>query len=749
MGDTSNSMDDCSPLSQACIRALTDRIDDKRKFAANEIEKMTIDFITLNNLTMVNRLIIVLRKFCLSHQHQNIRKGGLLGLVAVITGYRNGSNSEPTSEIVQEVVPPVLTCLIDEDPRIRYYAYEALYNIVKVSKANVLPQFDLIFDSLTRLVVDIDGCIKTGFETLDKLIKDIIVEQKKNFNINQKFVSKLKEYLRTKNPFTRMFIISWIQFLDRLDMEVDMVDYLPDLLDGIINCLYDDPDPIRASALNLLSEFLNKIEARPTDKINMPSLVSTLLKHAGMNERKDVQVQYTAIEWLSKLISLMDSPDLMRFAPGIITAILPCLSFKLDDNNPSTSDGGFRTTNLQRLIPHSVNRGRICKISSQVNSQLLEQVTFLLGDRGNTDSTSSDHEAILGVLAKELQKHDDPVIKLAVLNWFKALKKAKPGFISSSISQQKVFNNLIDTLSADSDAVVKEALQVITEIFCDETGGDQQAIVNNKEDSLNLGKCDENVQSPGGKKSPARNPSTPPRTSSSTKTKRVAIKTGGEHPAAQKNPSNTSRFIRALYKKFSENPIGFEKRGTFIILNLCGIIAPDLVYKSFAEILKEEKSNLKFAHNLVQMLNQILLTTQPLSGLRSRLGSDNDPEMIALFQTLYSAWNHSSIAAISLCLLTSNDRQANDLVVALSPKDINVDTLTQIDWLVQLIESPILQPLRMRLLDFNNNHHLIKCLYGLLMNLPQSEARGKLSGLLEEVYRFASIQSHSKSLKWD
>jgi hypothetical protein len=36
---TDSSISDYSPLSQACIRALTDKMDDKRKFAANEIEK--------------------------------------------------------------------------------------------------------------------------------------------------------------------------------------------------------------------------------------------------------------------------------------------------------------------------------------------------------------------------------------------------------------------------------------------------------------------------------------------------------------------------------------------------------------------------------------------------------------------------------------------------------------------------------------------------------------------------------------
>jgi hypothetical protein len=43
----------------------------------------------------------------------------------------------------------------------------------------------------------------------------------------------------------------------------------------------------------------------------------------------------------------------------------------------------------------------------------------------------------------------------------------------------------------------------------------------------------------------------------------------------------------------------------------------------------------------------------------------------------------------------------------------------QVDKLIQLIESPIFTYLRLQLLQPNSYAHLIKCLYGLLMLLPQ------------------------------
>ena len=52
---------------------------------------------------------------------------------------------------VQELVKPILACFFDSDSRVRYYGCEALYNIVKVAWASVLPFFNDIFDGLSRV----------------------------------------------------------------------------------------------------------------------------------------------------------------------------------------------------------------------------------------------------------------------------------------------------------------------------------------------------------------------------------------------------------------------------------------------------------------------------------------------------------------------------------------------------------------------------------------------------------------------
>ena len=67
-----------------------------------------------------------------------------------------------------ELVKPVLTCFFDSDSRVRYYACESLYNIVKVARGSVLIFFNDIFDGLSKvcqLVLNsFSGLFKSQFQ---------------------------------------------------------------------------------------------------------------------------------------------------------------------------------------------------------------------------------------------------------------------------------------------------------------------------------------------------------------------------------------------------------------------------------------------------------------------------------------------------------------------------------------------------------------------------------------------------------
>lgn len=58
---------------------------------------------------------------------------------------------EDVARYLSDIVPPVLACFTDQDARVRYYACEAMYNIAKVAKGEILLFFNEIFDALCKV----------------------------------------------------------------------------------------------------------------------------------------------------------------------------------------------------------------------------------------------------------------------------------------------------------------------------------------------------------------------------------------------------------------------------------------------------------------------------------------------------------------------------------------------------------------------------------------------------------------------
>jgi len=157
------------------------------------------------------------------------------------------------------------------------------------------------------------------------------------------------------------------------------------------------------------------------------------------------------------------------------------------------------------------------------------------------------------------------------------------------------------------------------------------------------------------------------------------------------------------------------------------------IYRTFAEIIDKEE-DLEFASVIVQKLNLILITSPELAEFRKRLKSlETRQDGQVLFTTLYRSWCHNAVSLFSLCLLAQAYEHASNLLYIFADLDITVQMLVQIDKLVQLIESPVFTYIRLQLLEPEKYPHLYKCLYGILMLLPQSSAFLSLRNRLNAV----------------
>lgn len=191
-------------------------------------------------------------------------------------------------------------------------------------------------------------------------------------------------------------------------------------------------------------------------------------------------------------------------------------------------------------------------------------------------------------------------------------------------------------------------------------------------------------------------------------------------------------FMVSLLKLFCTDRRLLETRGNLIIRQLCLNLSAERIYRTLADCLEKDE-DIEFASIMVQNLNNNLITAPELAELRKRLRNLETRDGQTFFVALFRSWCHNAVATFSLCLLAQAYEQAYNLLQIFAELEMTVNMLIQIDKLVQLLESPVFTYLRLQLLEPERFPHLYKCLYGLLMLLPQSSAFAALKNRLNSV----------------
>ncbi|KAG7166288.1 VAC14-like [Homarus americanus] len=618
---------DYSPLSSACVRALSDKLYDKRKAAALEIEKMVKDFSAVDNQEQISRLIHVLEEFAMSH-NPHTRKGGLIGLAAVAIGL----GTRGIGPYIQDLVNPILACFTDSNPNVRYYATESLYNVVRVSRGTVLSQFNDIFIILVRLATDADQNVKNGSEMLDRIMKDIVTESA-SFDLVA-FIPVLREKLYVNNHWAQTLVVSWVLVLHTVP-DVDTLLFLSEILDGLFFILEAPKPEVKKMCEAVVGEFLVSIKKAP-EKVKFADMINILIAHA---QSSDQLVQMIALTWISEFVKL-SRRVMLPHTSGILTATIPCLAFDdptyanhqskmLCQTGCSTvyaqavicSDASSVSVLMLKNLPYKETRA----LAEDVSSELMELITVeddRDGPEGSADSSNDQNSAspcndfcsegldlksVMEVLRKQLRNTPVPC-KTAVLRWVYHLH--------NKIPNKELFHVLLRTLSDPSDEVVLLVIQVLAQI----------------------------------------------------------ASTTNQHPAAaiqvvdgeERNNVDEyfTRFLQNLLHLFATERNLLEDRGPFIIRQLCVMLSAEDIYQTLAELLQKEE-NLTFASEMVQTLSSILLTSKELFSLRIQLKDLSTPESCDLFVNLYRSWSHNSVATLTLCLLTQNYSHAASLVHAL------------------------------------------------------------------------------------
>lgn len=679
---------DLQPLTPAIIKALNDKLYEKRKVGALEIERIVKDMMAAEHYQSIESIIRTLGRDFANANTPQPRNGGLIGLAACAIAL-----GKESYRFAESLVKPPLGCFSDPDSRVRYYACESLYNICKVARGSILPYFNEIFDGLSKLADDTDANVRNGSELLDRLVKDIVAETV-TFNLPA-FIPLLRDRIYAKKPFSRRFVVSWVSLLNAVP-DIDMLVFLPEFIDGLFVILGDPSSEIRKQTEQLLADFLVSIAKAEDSKTDFATITNFLIIHS---QSKDDLIQFHAVSWLEQFL-LLAKAKMLPFGAGILKAILPCLSY--DDQRKSTREAAKNgNDNLMKLIVvgggggggggRSDHGGTTAAVTSRSGGgkstgsgeaamQQHEPGAEAAGGGAGADSGGLyqlDFDKVVQVLMHLLGADSMPT-KIAVLRWFLLLFTSTPSRVFSFV--QEIFPLLLTTLSDVSDEVVLTDLDVLAEIASSAAG---QKYCRLPPDAVSF------------------------------------------PPSAVAAASHHTHFVylmKSLLTLFSRDRYLLEDRGAFIIRHLCVLLDAESVYRTIAELMHDEQ-DLDFASTMVRTLNIILLTSTELFELRNLLKDVETQEGRSLFACLYQSWCHNPVATVSLCFLTRNYRHSCNLLQLFERLDVTVELLAEIDKLVQLIESPIFIYLRLQLLDHcEDSTFLVKSLYSLLMLLPQSDA---------------------------
>ena len=253
----------------------------------------------------------------------NLKKGVLLALAASAIGF-----GREARHFLTDLLGPILHATQESDSRVRYFACEALYNVTKVVRTQLIPDhFVPLFNAISILTSDHDQNVRSGAELLDRLLKgkfirfyfivltkvfkDVVSEAE----IPPKIGQLIRERIYAKEATARLFIAGWIVHLTG-NPNAGFGEVLPAIIDGLFRALDDKQANVQrlvANALQgLVSAFVKQQlkmsliasmqETSRSDISQLLPIVAEQLRESSSNS--NWQLRYNSLLWLRHLVPI-------------------------------------------------------------------------------------------------------------------------------------------------------------------------------------------------------------------------------------------------------------------------------------------------------------------------------------------------------------------------------------------------------------------------------------------------------------
>lgn len=814
-------------LESSVIKDLSNHIYEKRKATAYQIESLTKNALAHNDSQTIYRIINELTE--LTNTGTNLAKMGAitaLGSVSVALG------SFAIAYFLEDIVKPIFSTFKDTDARVRYYACESLYNVAKIARGEILIYFNEIFDILCILVSDSESSVKNAADILDRLIKDIVSAKATNYvsilqqqqesqirsnlvdaqgnaiQVNEpqdptkafslpKFIPTLLERMYTNDPFSKKFLLSWLELFDDIP-SLELIRFLPEFLKPVIQFLFNNsPSDIRLETESLLDIFLEEIKQIAKIKIELRKKELDRKKQ----ESKNIEGGESKGEDSGSKDKLQNGQDkILKVDP-----IGGANNDEEEEGDAADDEASIKsdvTTIVRRPQVSTAIEGQSEYKEDQAKDEFEEEeaeeeeqvitgqdifidyekiIIILLSflNSNDAESTSKDldnepHEIycqvqfiaikwlqdILDIAPTGFLKLFPECVAIVLKNVSKTDKdqdfELRDSFLNFNLSLQQFLYKFNDVDLTEVNEILGLNQETNTEFTEVKLPLTISSIIKEYMDSNNelarISSLDWLIFIY------ERNPQEflsyflTEASNNFELTDFLKYDTSNEvilkilsllAKISESNQQFFKNFMIKLIKIFESEGSDKSFKVEFIVRKLCVTLNAEIIFTTLSEVLTT-LNDLDFLNTMIVTLNNILLTSQELLLFRKKLKNLDSTKIEdwQLFASLFQSWCHNPPSAISLCLLTTNYELSYLIIKNLSELEVTSQLLIQLDVLVQLLELPIFMKLRLNLLEPERHPYLFKTLYGLLMILPQSNTFMSLRNRLTTV---SNYNGHSGS----
>ena len=200
------------------------------------------------------------------------------------------------------------------------------------------------------------------------------------------------------------------------------------------------------------------------------------------------------------------------------------------------------------------------------------------------------------------------------------------------------------------------------------------------------------------------------------------------------NEKNIEPIITILTEQFHKNSkLVTSSYASKIIKNLCENLGVVKVFRQFAETLLKIK-DISFLQNFLKKLDGYLHEEKVLKEVKEyflQLKSNDDVK--EFFTKMFSVLCYTPISALMFCIIAGYFELSFNVLLNFGNVTLGVDYVAQFQIVINYIENHIANDLRMKLLKPLNNIDLVRTLYGILLILPQGVEYDMLSNRMKGI----------------